>query len=270
VLYALDTLPEVAKLSGPKFVFAHVECPHPPFVFGENGEDVADRSVNFNVFDGDRFTSGSRDDYLRGYRRQVAFLTKKVETAIDGILKNSPAPPVIIVQADHGPGLRLNHGDTWNTDARERLGILNAYHFPAAAPTDLRDTITPVNAFRLVFNACFGANLKLLEERCYLSTWDLPFDFKDATDRVRSRDSRGPDARSITHAGTRPESPSPSPRLREPAERALSGWGVSRDSTGFLTPPGSDPGQVNEDERNLQSARSAAARLRPAHGSSDP
>jgi hypothetical protein len=220
VLYALDTLPEVAKLSGPKFVFAHVACPNPPFIFGENGEDVADRSVDFSMFDGDDFTSGSRDDYLRGYRRQVAFLTRKVEAVVDGMLKNSPAPPVIILQADHGPGLRLNHGDPEKTDARERLGILNAYHFPAAAPSGLHDAITPVNAFRLVFNACLGANLELLEERSYLSSWDLPFDFKNATDRVRPRYSRGPEARSLTSVrstATRPR----------PAHVSTSPWGSS-------------------------------------------
>ncbi len=39
-LYALETLPRLPDIPGPKLVFAHLVIPHPPFVFGPNGEKI--------------------------------------------------------------------------------------------------------------------------------------------------------------------------------------------------------------------------------------
>ena len=35
--FVLDTLPSLAQMDGPQFVFAHIIVPHPPFVFAEDG-----------------------------------------------------------------------------------------------------------------------------------------------------------------------------------------------------------------------------------------
>ena len=40
-MYLCDTLPKVAQMAAPTFTFAHILAPHPPFVFGEHGEDVS-------------------------------------------------------------------------------------------------------------------------------------------------------------------------------------------------------------------------------------
>ena len=48
-----------------------------------------------------------------------------------------------------------------------------------------RDDLTPVNAFRIIFNARFGADLELLPDHVYAHT-DLRhfYDFLDITDRI--------------------------------------------------------------------------------------
>jgi hypothetical protein len=189
-LYTLDTLPEVAKLRGPTFTFAHIISPHPPFIFGENGEDVADRSKPFSRGDGDAFSPGPADVYVRGYRRQVTFLAKRVTAVIDQILANSAEPPVIILQSDHGPGSGLVHEDREKTNLRERMSNLNAFLFPGVGPRGLYDGITPVNSFRVVLNDYFGANLNLLDDRSYYSTWSRPFDFNDVSRLVRPETRR--------------------------------------------------------------------------------
>ncbi len=40
VLFTLEQLPRVSQIQGPQFVFVHILVPHPPFVFGRNGEEV--------------------------------------------------------------------------------------------------------------------------------------------------------------------------------------------------------------------------------------
>ena len=49
--YVFDELPEAGDRETPLFVFAHVMSPHPPFVFGRNGEKVA-QTRRFTLYDG--------------------------------------------------------------------------------------------------------------------------------------------------------------------------------------------------------------------------
>ena len=188
---------------GPKFVFAHILAPHPPFVFDERGDDVSPRETPYFLCDGNDFTAHYGDDgrYIRGYRDQVRFLNHRVLAAVDGILANSERPPVILLQSDHGAGSRLNYSDLGATDMTERMGILHALHLPEGAATAPYAGISPVNSFRLIFNACFGASLPLLEDRAYFSTTDQPFRFVDVTDRVAA-----PASHPAGRSGDRPES----------------------------------------------------------------
>jgi FtsH-binding integral membrane protein len=90
---------------------------HPPFVFGENGEQmIPDRDFGYN--DGNFFQGGS-DEYIAGYGRQVVFINKKIEETVEAILSNSPDPPIIILQADHGAGSSLDFYSLENTNLRE-------------------------------------------------------------------------------------------------------------------------------------------------------
>ena len=76
--------------------------------------------------------------------------------------------------------------DVHNTDLVERMSKLNAYYFPARKYEGLYGKITPVNSFRVVLNTYFGANLELLPDRSFFSTWSEPYHFIDVTDTVLS------------------------------------------------------------------------------------
>jgi hypothetical protein len=188
-LYLLDHLADVAADPAPTFTFAHLLCPHPPFVFGEDGTDVSHRDDRFYLNDGRKFQGESSESevYHRGYRAQAIFITKRIEQTINRILAESPEPPIIILQSDHGSGWKLDMQSVEGTDLNERMSILNAYYFPGARYDSLYDTITPVNSFRVVLNSFFGANADLLPDRSFFSTWGNPYKFIDVTDRVRGR-----------------------------------------------------------------------------------
>jgi hypothetical protein len=132
--------------------------------------------------------------YVRGYRGQAVYIIRRIEEVIDQVLARSKVPPILILQSDHGSGLRLNMQSKERTDLRERMGILNAYCFPNRDHRGPYQDITPVNSFRVVFNTSFGARFEVLSDRSNYSTWSEPYQFLDVTAAVRSpsRQGRGP------------------------------------------------------------------------------
>jgi hypothetical protein len=185
-LHLARRLPEVAKMDGPTFTVAHILSPHPPFVFGPEGEDVSPRHVPYYLNDGNLFRGyyGDGDSYVAGYRGQIPHLVKLVEEAIDGILANSAEPPIIIVQSDHGSGLHLEFGNAETTDHWERMSILNAYYLPGGKHEGLSERISPVNSFRVVLNNYFGAELELLPDESYFVARGWGGQFTRVTERA--------------------------------------------------------------------------------------
>ncbi len=186
VLGAFDGLSRLNQIHGPKFVLAHIICPHPPFVFGPNGEQVnrADVQMSGGVW---------REKDL--YVDQVRFVNGRVLALLDRLLSDKAHPPVIVLQGDHGPwfgfaskGTKIDWADP--TVLWENMSILNACHLPARGQAMLYPTITPVNTFRVIFNACLGGEFPLLEDRSFYSDWQAsPYRFVDVTDKVRSPES---------------------------------------------------------------------------------
>ena len=164
VLYAFDALADIPDIKEPTFVFAYLNSPHPPFLFDRNGNPV-----RLHLFQ-----EPYSEEYLRrehqAYLEQLIFITKKVETLVDEISSKSDVPPIIILQADTGPGPYIRQPG-WelieDPSMRERWKIFNAYFLPNNGKKHLYETITPVNSFRLVFNLYFDANYDLLKDKSY-------------------------------------------------------------------------------------------------------
>jgi hypothetical protein len=188
ITYVLEHLADVARNPRPTFTLAHMLCPHPPFLFGEDGEDVGQRYLRYDLSGGGRANGRFEfpDEFRQGYRAQAAFVTREIEKTIDRILATSPEPPIIIVQSDHGSELYLDRRSIDNSDVTERMTILNAYYFPDGRYDELYQTISPVNSFRVVLNTFFGAGLELLPDKSYFSTWPDPYNFVDVTAKVRT------------------------------------------------------------------------------------
>ena len=186
-LNILDNLDGVAgELRQPVFVFAHLFSPHPPFVFDRDGGDSR-ASRPYTTDDGSHFFTrhgGTEQEYVEGYSDQVAFLNDRLTAAVERILEKSAAPPIIIIQSDHGSGFRMDHESREETDLEERFAILNAYYLPGVDTGSLPAGLSPVNTFRLVLNHYFAADLELLEDRSYHATWSAPYRYVEVTDRL--------------------------------------------------------------------------------------
>ena len=158
-MYVLDKIDKLSYIKEPKLVFAHIIIPHPPYVFGPNGDPVAMEDVGT--------TKSDREDAL--YRDQAIYISNRMQEIVPRIISNSARPPIIIIQGDHGP--------TVAKDAKTRMRNLNVYYFPGVdAP--LYPTITPVNTFRVIFNIYFGQNLPILKDKSLHSNYIDPFSFR--------------------------------------------------------------------------------------------
>jgi hypothetical protein len=179
ILFALEHAADASETPGPAFVFIHVLAPHWPFIFAQDGTPIQPpRGQGLR-------TDYDYDEVVEGYRNQLLFVNELLRSSIDEILSRSTTPPIIIVQADHGPDAKLD--PDWHiegTDLRERMSILNALHLPGHAHDDLYAGITPVNTFRVILNQYFHADLELLADKAYFSRWDRPYVFTDVTELV--------------------------------------------------------------------------------------
>ena len=163
ILFDLQKLQELPAIPGPKFVFAHLVIPHQPFVFGSDGEPLV---IAEKVHKGQTYYT--ERDYRLGYVNQLQFISTRIAQVVEGIIKNSTVPPIIMIQGDHGPG---------HYDKATRMGILNAYYFPGEQ-SGLYPEITPVNSFRLLFNTYFEEDIHVLEDVSYYSEYPEAYQFE--------------------------------------------------------------------------------------------
>ena len=147
----LNSMEMLAHMAGPKFVFIHMVIPHPLFVFAPDGSPT-----NPSLFM-DANGIYSQENYYKGYLNQVAYIDGQMEKAMQTLLSDSPNPPIIVIQGDHGP---------WLQTGSDQFKILNAYYLPGHNNV-LYPSISPVNTFRLIFNTYLGADYPLLKDISY-------------------------------------------------------------------------------------------------------
>lgn len=168
-LNVFDRMDDIARMPEPTFAYIHLISPHPPFVFGPNGEPTYPPD----------FWNENReyppDLYAKGYQNQLTFLNKKMLEALDTLLAESETPPIIIIQGDHGP---------WLQPQAKRFWILNAYHLPGQND-ELYPTISPVNTFRLVFNSYFGGRYDILPDSSYFSPVPKLYEFTEVRNNCK-------------------------------------------------------------------------------------
>ena len=126
----------------PFFVYAHIICPHAPFVFDRHGNDIGIQS------DGNRF-----------YLGQYIYINNKVLELVDKLQQIHDGHCVIIVQSDHGPrevetGLK--------TSSLQKHQIFNAIYLPDKNYSGIeRNVSININTFAILFNMLFNDSITL-------------------------------------------------------------------------------------------------------------
>lgn len=170
VLDQIEHLKKSIKTPGPKFVFCHILCPHPPYVFAKKSHNKLQHVSDVLTL------PTSNDEEKIDYPQQVKAINKHIFETIETILdKTSTEKPIIILQSDHGhPHYGTLQGGDPNGErfpsyfAEEAFGILNAWYLPDKNYKILNQDMTLVNNFRIIFDTYFGTNLGNLENKCFL------------------------------------------------------------------------------------------------------
>lgn len=142
----------------PKFVFAHIAAPHPPWVFDAAGNDVRDALRDYYI-DSARERGIDRTEAVRRHLDQATYVATLTVAAVDQILQSAgDSSPVIVVFSDHGPGTGFDQTQPLASDLVERssniLGVYSPGH-PGlfATPT------TPINILPRVLNAYLDTSI---------------------------------------------------------------------------------------------------------------
>ena len=145
----------------PRFVFAHVPSPHGPWVSQADGSPREVTSLETWYFDTPETTGMSRDEVIRGYVGESAWLGTRTRAAVESIIRTSARPPVILVVSDHGSSL-----DVTAENPETRLRNLFAAYTPGHSGL-FADDVTLVGVFPRLFEAYFGVALPRPAETLY-------------------------------------------------------------------------------------------------------
>ncbi|MFQ5921598.1 MAG: hypothetical protein ACE5M4_02040 [Anaerolineales bacterium] len=167
VLFNLGELSQISTADGPQFVFAHIISPHVPFVFGREGEEITGFDP-YTLLD----RQGGKEVNIELYRNQLHYLNSLVLESIDGILARYEAPPIIVLQSDHGSKVYSDSNPPDSVKMDLQVPILNAVLVPKAGEQDFYPGLTPVNTFRQILNLYFDADLDLKSDLSYILETD--------------------------------------------------------------------------------------------------
>ena len=179
-LCAFENLSNAEKVfNEPVFVWAHIMLPHPPWIFGPNGEKIIPGKPLL-ITDNPEFRDSGWEPKMQ-YIQQVQFANKKTIETVENILENN-SNSIIIIHGDHGTAWGTNWMEPSKDDVWQRLRNFDAIYFPDKDKRDLLlDNRTLVNTFRTVFNAYHGSDYELLENKMYWGWNAKPYHFEEVT-----------------------------------------------------------------------------------------
>jgi sulfatase-like protein len=137
------------KSAKPRFVYVHLYMPHAPYFFDKNN----------NLKDGPTVYREYKELNLQPYLDYIPYTNSRAKELISTIKQNTDGNAVIIFMGDHGFRYRttVEHPDNYFQNQ-------NAIYFPDKDYHLLKDSVSGVNQFRIVFNKLFNQDIPVLKD----------------------------------------------------------------------------------------------------------
>jgi hypothetical protein len=149
----------------------HLLPPHHPYLFDRTGRVLRDAKLS-DQFDFQNRLWSEKAPYIE----QLQFVNTRTLAAVDRLIAESPQPPIIAIQSDHGPSL-----DEYEAPERRRIrfATLSAVLLPGGPAGWMPADATAVNLFPEIFNRAFAASLPMREPRYFTSEFEYPFRLRE-------------------------------------------------------------------------------------------
>ncbi len=162
----------------PNFTLAHIISPHPPYLFGKNGE-----LVDPGEFSLDRAEGNINWLPAEKYVDQTQFLNSKVLHTVRQLIRQSAIEPIILIVGDHGPATLADWNNPSDLFLHERMEILFALKIPGAKDS-LPELVSSTNSFGYIFNEQFDAKMDILPDIIHHCTFLNPYRHFDVSERL--------------------------------------------------------------------------------------
>jgi len=148
----IDSLVKISSQNNtsPKFIYAHLYLPHPPFFYDEDGKE---NDLKYVI----------QEESLRNKELFLSYLryTNKIILGItDKIINSYGNNSVVILQSDHG--FRDYEGGP--SFPETFFKNYSAFYFPDRNYAALYDTLSNVNTFPILFNKYFNTRFPLQKD----------------------------------------------------------------------------------------------------------
>jgi hypothetical protein len=169
----LTLLAQGGESRQPRFVFAYLPLPDPPFHFLRDGSRNRSYGGYFHLAGG-MYPETARD-FVRGYCEQLFYANMQVVETVTHILQQSARPPVILIASSRGPSLDLAAAEDPVQARVDRLKNLIMVRLPPNAKPYPR--MSMVNLFRVTLNAVLDEDVALARDDAYVSGDSQPYAF---------------------------------------------------------------------------------------------
>ena len=145
--------------------------PHPPYLFGPNGEDMEGHYTNNDL-------KGSIWANREAYIGQTQYLNTRLRELVKHILKmEKDVKPIILIHSDHGP-------DSFGIKHRMKnfIALYNPYD-----NTPRPNLITNINLYPLIIDSIFNDNQFYQPNRLLQNTYEKPLKFDDITNTILTK-----------------------------------------------------------------------------------
>lgn len=135
------------KTNAPKFIYAHLYLPHPPFFYDENGKENDLKHI---------ITAASLKNKLL-FLSYLKYTNKIILEITSNIIRASDSKALIVLQSDHG----FTDFDSTLTNPQLSFKNYSAVYFPDKNYSAIYDTMSNINIFPILFNKFFNTEIPL-------------------------------------------------------------------------------------------------------------
>jgi hypothetical protein len=132
--------------SAARFVYSHIEMPHPPFYYQGNNKEENEQKL----------LAEQQLPTINSYLGYIPRTNQVIKEIVNKIIGQAKKPVVIILLGDHG----------FRTEQPQQFYFrnLNAVYLSSKNYSGFYDSITNVNEFRVLLNNLFNTKLTLVKD----------------------------------------------------------------------------------------------------------